>query len=36
LIDRGAFGIEPCIYLVGRDAIGVARKAIGINRGLPR
>jgi len=36
LIDKGAFGIEPCIYLVGRDALGVARKAIEINRRLLR
>jgi len=34
LIDKGAFGIEPCIYLVGRDALGVSNKAIGINRVL--
>lgn len=32
LIDEGAFGIEPCIYIVGRDALNVARKAIEINR----
>ncbi|MBN1785758.1 MAG: hypothetical protein JW825_02060 [Candidatus Methanofastidiosa archaeon] len=36
LIDKGAFGIEPCIYLVGRDALDVARKAVEISRALAR
>lgn len=34
LIDEGAFGIEPCIYLVGRDALDVARKAVSVSRSL--
>jgi len=34
LIDEGAFGIEPCIYLVGRDALDVSRKAVAVSRSL--
>lgn len=36
MIDKGAFGIEPCIYLVGKDALGVANKALCINRSLQK
>ena len=31
VIDKGDFGIEPCIYLVGADAIEVAKKAIALH-----
>ena len=34
LLDRGDFGIEPCIYLVGRDALDVARKASSLHKAL--
>jgi len=30
IIDKGGFGIEPCIYILGKDAIDVVNKAIKI------
>lgn len=34
LLDRGDFGIEPCIYLVGGDALDVSRKAVRLHSAL--
>lgn len=31
IVDEGDFGIEPCIYVVGSDALDVARKTVGIH-----
>lgn len=31
IIDKGGFGIEPCVYILGNDAIDVANKLIKIN-----
>ncbi|MCC7568150.1 MAG: hypothetical protein KO463_00850, partial [Candidatus Methanofastidiosa archaeon] len=36
LVDRGAFGIEPGVYLVGADALDVAHKAIALHGVLER
>jgi predicted fused transcriptional regulator/phosphomethylpyrimidine kinase len=30
IIDKGSFGIEPCAYIMGKDALDVTRKAIRI------
>ena len=30
LIDKGGFGIEPCAYILGKDAVGVVNKAMKI------
>ena len=32
LIDKGSFGIEPCAYILGTDAIDVANKVIKIDK----
>jgi hypothetical protein len=34
IVDEGDFGIEPCIYLLGADALDVARKAAAIHSAL--
>jgi XRE family transcriptional regulator, thiamine biosynthesis regulator len=34
LYHEGAFGIEPALYLLGKGAVEVASKAIGLNRAL--
>ncbi|MHC1604489.1 MAG: thiamine-phosphate synthase family protein [Candidatus Methanofastidiosia archaeon] len=36
MIDRGGFGIEPCVYVVGKDAIDISRKAVQISKVLKR
>ena len=30
LLHKGAFGIEPCIYILGKDAMDVAKKVLKI------
>jgi hypothetical protein len=34
IIDRGSFGIEPCCYIFGKDAVDVAEKAVNLQEGL--
>ncbi len=34
LIDRGGFGIEPCAYVLGKDAVDVVNKVMKIKGGL--
>jgi len=30
IIDEGGFGIEPCAYVLGKDAVDVVNKLLGI------
>jgi predicted fused transcriptional regulator/phosphomethylpyrimidine kinase len=34
LLHKGDFGIEPCAYILGKDAIDVVNKVIKINEEL--
>ena len=36
LLHKGDFGIEPCAYVLGKDAIDVSKKALRIIDGIKK